>query len=946
MFRRLISGRLGWLLACALAILFGLADWSPVKRLDLAAYDLLEPLFRAEVLPAASAVVAIDERSIAALGQWPWNRDVYSDVIDSLADAGADAVGMAILFAEPSHGDQQLAAALNRSGKVVLPVAPRAPDPAAPASFELLPVLPLANAAAALGHVDVELDADALARRIYRRAGSGGPTWEALAVATLRVAMSHSAATPLETTYHTPLAPFVISGWHREDELLLPYPDTISAPRTLSYFDLLLHPEIAQTLSGQSVFIGVTAAGLDAGLTTPASPSGKPMPAVEFHARAFEALRSGLVYKTASPALIVGLSLSLLLIPTLAFPHMGLGGAIASGALVLVPLLVSGMVLNLLQLYIPPAGAMIAFLVGYLSGFGALLRRTLGSLRQARHHASATLCSIADAVITIDRASRVVFLNPVAEQLTGLPLEATKGRLLADLLIKFTDQPESIDLALSTCLHLCQSQRLPDSIHWRSPEGRQRRLQVTVTPIGEDADGAVLVLNDLTETLAASAQLRYEATHDTLTGLPNRSLLLERLERALLKADRSGDMVAILFIDIDRFKRINDSLGHQAGDAVLKKLADRLTFSIRQGDVAARWGGDEFIILMESLKDRLAVVAVAAKILGIVEQEFSIGTQANLVVSCCIGIAVSPQDGTDAQTLLTLADKAMYNGKLEGGGCYRFFAPEMNIWSRDRLELEGALRHALHYRQFELYYQPQINITDGQIVGLEALIRWHKPGIGLVGPGDFISTAEESGIIRAIGDWVIHEAIEQVCRWQAEGLAVVPVAINLSARQCMNATVVQTLRAALQEHGVDPALLKIELTESIAMNTSERTADLMHNINQLGVDIELDDFGTGYSSLSLLKRFQISQLKIDRSFIDTITADNDDAAIVRGTIALAHGLGMSVVAEGVETEEQLLFLARNKCDKAQGFLFSEPKPADEIRQWLQTSPPPITNLDP
>lgn len=962
--RRLLLGRLSWLLAGVLAVFLGLVDGSPVKRLDLAAYDMLEPSFRATALPAASVVVAIDERTIAALGRWPWHRDTHSALIDRLSAAGAAAVGMPILFAEAAPGDEQFAATLARSGRVVLAVAPRAPDRVSPEVFEILPTPVLADAAAALGHVDVELDADALARRIYRRAGSGGASWEALALATLHLAQgapqTASEAPRQRAAHETPLTQSPVSGWHRQDEQLLPYPDAHSAPRTLSYLDLHQQPELARTLAGHAVFIGVTAAGLDAGLITPASSLGQPMAAVEFHARAFEALRSGLTYHTATPALTVGLSLLLLLIPTVAFPHLRTGATIAFGSLILVPPLVSGMAIGQLQLWIPPTAAMIAFLVGYLGWFVALLSKTLGALRHARRHATATLCSITDAVITVDGDNRVVFMNPVAERLAGLRLADSKGRSLDEVLREFTDQTENVTEALSRCLQLGESQQLPDPIHWRLPEGRQRALRLTVAPIGEGGggEGAVLAFNDLTEILEAGAQLRHEATHDAMTGLPNRSLLLERLDHALLQAQRSGEMVAILFVDLDRFKRINDSLGHHAGDAALRIVADRLVSSIRQGDTVSRWGGDEFIILMESLKDRFAVVSVAEKIIGIAEQEFSIENQSNLVLSCCIGIAIAPQDGTDAQTLLSVADQAMYSGKLEGGGSYNFYAAEMNNWSRDRLELEGALRQALLQGQFELYYQPQVDIANGHLVGMEALIRWHQPGVGLVSPGAFIPTAEESGIIRAIGDWVIHEAVGQVSRWQAEGLNVVPIAINLSARQCVDTSVENTLRTALHDHKLDATLVKIELTESIAMNTTGRTADLMHNINQLGIDIELDDFGTGYSSLSLLRRFQISQLKIDRTFVDAIAADSDDAAIVRGTIALAHGLGMTVVAEGVETELQLCFLAQHHCDKAQGYLFSPPRPASEMCAWLIALPPhaiqalgsvrssPTTNLDP
>lgn len=937
-----LGARGGWLVAALITCVLVLSGWSPLKRLDLVAYDSIEPLSRAEALPPASVVVAIDEATLSALGRWPWNRSVHAALIDRLTASGVAAVGMSILFPEAAPGDTEFAEALAASRRVVLALAPRAEDEGITSVGELLPVPQLAGNAAALGHVDVELGADGLARRTFAHAGSGSARWDALALATLKVANGErqSPITGINTRRDARLMPVSPrTPWAREGEILLPYPDAASGPRTMSYFALLEKPELARQLEGLSVFIGTTAGGIDGGLATPSSPRGQPMPAVEFHARAFEALRSNLTYVTAGTGTTLGLSLLFLALPALLMGRMAPGGAIAASGLILVPPLASGFALNTAQLWLPPGAAMLGFAFGYLLWFVNYLKRTRGSLAHARHDADATLRSITDAVITIDEDTRVTMINPVAERFTGLSHAETRGRLIGDLLRDFTDlTADALGTVLASLKHR-QPIRLPDPIPWCGPDGRNYALRLTATPVGKAGEGAVVVLNDVTETLAITARLQHEATHDLLTSLPNRALLLDRLHQALANAQRRGTLVALLFVDLDRFKRINDSLGHYVGDQVLQVVAERLQASVRAGDTVARWGGDEFIVLMDNLNDRSAVISVARKLLEVLEREVEAEGGTDLVLSCSVGISVGPQDSPDAQTLLSMADKAMYRGKIEGGASYTFFAPDMNTWSRDRLSMEGALRHGLINREFELYYQPQVDIDSGRLSGLEALIRWHRPGSGVVRPDVFIAAAEETGLIRSMGEWAIREATAQVARWRAEGLETVPLAVNVSARQCSDMGIVDAIREALADSGLDPRMLKVELTESTAMRDPERAAELLGRIDALGVGIAVDDFGTGYSSLSLLKRFPISELKIDKSFVGDIAANNDDAAIVRGTIALAHGLGMKVVAEGVETEPQLDFLARHGCNVAQGYLFAQPLPASEIRGWLALLPP-------
>ena len=634
-----LATRAGWLVAALFTALLALTDWSPLERLDLVAYDNVEPMFRAEALAPTSVVVAIDEATLSALGRWPWNRSVHAALIDRLSAAGVAGIGMSILFPESAPGDAEFARALAASRRVVLPVAPRAGDDADGGIAELLPVQQLAANAAALGHVDVELDADGLARRSFARAGSGSARWDALALATLKIASGEQPA-PIANldagrngwlrlvSMRTP--------WVREGELLLPYPDAGTAPRVISYFALLDQAERARPLAGQTVFIGATAGGIDGGLATPASPQGQPMSAVEFHARAFEALRSGLVYVTASPGTTLLLSLVFLALPAWLLGRMPLRGAVAVGGLVVVPPLASGVALNALQLWIPPGAAVLGFLLGYLLWFAQYIRHKRGSLNHARHDADATLRSITDAVITIDDNTRVTMINPVAERFTGLRQREAEGQLIVELLRAHTDLTADVLGTVLASLKHRQAIRLPDPIPWHSPDGREYALRLTATPVGDGPhgdEGAVIVLHDVTETLAITARLQHEATHDLLTGLPNRALLLDRLHQALANARRRGTLVALLFVDLDRFKRINDSLGHYVGDRVLQIVAERLQASVRTGDTVARWGGDEFIILMDNLHDESAVIAIARKLLDLLEREVEAEGGTDLVLS-------------------------------------------------------------------------------------------------------------------------------------------------------------------------------------------------------------------------------------------------------------------------------------------------------------------------
>jgi len=446
----------------------------------------------------------------------------------------------------------------------------------------------------------------------------------------------------------------------------------------------------------------------------------------------------------------------------------------------------------------------------------------------------------------------------------------------------------------------------------------------------------VAMVNDISERQAAQKQIEFLAFHDPLTRLPNRLLARDHFEQAILVAERESSKVALFFIDLDNFKTINDSLGHVVGDELLKNAAVRLRECLRDNDTLSRQGGDEFLVVLNNMPDTESITMVAEKILKRISESFVID-QHELSISLSIGIAVYPDDSKDLDTLLKQSDTAMYQAKESGRNAYRFHTEQMNVDAVEHLYMRNGLRYALDNEEFVLHYQPQINLTTGAVFGAEALIRWNSPELGLVPPGRFISVAEDSGLIVQIGDWVLREACRQAIAWRKAGLPELLVAVNLSAVQFRRGDVEKSVIQALVESGLNPALLELELTESILIKDTEKILTTVQRLKLIGVKFSIDDFGTGYSSLSYLKRFDVDKLKIDQSFIRDMADDPNDAAIVSAIIQMAKSLKLSIIAEGVENERQLDILRMQLCDEVQGYNFARPMPADEFVRFVSKS---------
>lgn len=443
----------------------------------------------------------------------------------------------------------------------------------------------------------------------------------------------------------------------------------------------------------------------------------------------------------------------------------------------------------------------------------------------------------------------------------------------------------------------------------------------------------IAVFSDISERKAADERIHFMAHYDALTNLPNRVLLHDRLLHALMSAPRHKAKVAILFLDLDRFKTINDTLGHSAGDLLLESVAERLTGCVRKSDTVARLGGDEFLVVLTDIHEASHAATVAQKIIDSISNPFAI-RDIELHTSTSIGISLFPDDGVANEELIANADVAMYRAKDSGRNNYQFFTPTMNSSSYERLTMENKLRRALERQEFVLYYQPQVNLETGRIIGSEALVRWRHPEMGLVPPGIFIPIVEESGLIVPIGEWVLWEACRQNMAWQEAGLAPITVAVNLSAVQFHQKNLTEMVANVLQSTGLSSSWLELEITESGIMQNSEASVNKLHSLKQMGLKLSIDDFGTGYSSLSYLKKFPLDKLKIDQSFVREITTNQDDAAIVGAIIGMAKSLKLRVIAEGVETREHLNFLYANNCFEMQGYYFSKPVPADEFQRLV------------
>lgn len=585
----------------------------------------------------------------------------------------------------------------------------------------------------------------------------------------------------------------------------------------------------------------------------------------------------------------------------------------------------------------------------------AHLQHQLATERAALQESEACLRQLGESIDDVfwlmdARNRRLLYISPSVEHAWGFGLTDFRQQPLSWLQHVHPEDRGNVETAvLSTAHH-------EHSVEFRfdAADGQRRQVRLRSYPVF-DGNGQLIrragIAHDITEAKQQEERIQHLAYHDVLTGLPNRTLVFDRLAHGLAHAQRAKSLLAVMFLDLDRFKTINDTLGHWAGDQLLRLVAQRLQLALRAEDTVARLGGDEFLVVLEDLPEIGQVAHVADKILRTHEAPFELNGQ-ELHVTMSLGIAIYPRDAADAQTLLKYADTALYKAKAAGRNTYRFFSPEMDLQVHQQLRLENDLRRALDRQEFELHYQPQFDLATGRLLGAEALLRWRHPLRGLVPPSDFIPLAEDNGLIQPMGVWVMHEACRQIKAWRAAidqtGRPLcLRMAVNLSPRQLQRPGLAAQVREVLASTGLPPHALELEITESSIMEDPDQALELLQSLHSIGIELSVDDFGTGYSSLAYLKRFPIDRLKIDRSFIGGIESDADSAAIVEAIVAMARKLGLRVLAEGVETPAQRDFLAGLGCDEAQGYLLGRPLPAAAWEPILQAAcappePPTIT----
>jgi diguanylate cyclase (GGDEF)-like protein/PAS domain S-box-containing protein len=561
-----------------------------------------------------------------------------------------------------------------------------------------------------------------------------------------------------------------------------------------------------------------------------------------------------------------------------------------------------------------------------------------GMLFTEKERAQVTLNSIGDAVLSTDIQGKVTYLNVVAEKITGWTREEAAGKDIEEVFVIVDGSTrEPCANPLRTAINKNRTVQLTPNCILIRRDGTEFAIEDSAAPI-HDRDGlptgAVIVFHDVSVARALGAEMSHMAQYDILTNLPNRTLLQDRLSQAIVTANRNDSRIAILFLDLDGFKHINDSLSHAVGDRLLQLVAKRLLAAVRTSDTVCRLGGDEFVILLSEVAHEGDAGVKAGKILSALSAPFEM-EQITLRVTASVGVTTYPEDGRSAELLIRNADLAMYQAKEKGRNNYQFFEKGMNVRAVERQAIEGDLRCALERDEFVMHYQPKIDLKTGEITGVEALLRWQHPVRGLVGPMQFISVAEDCGLMLPIGKWVLRESCRQAKAWQDSGLPLIEMAVNVSSVEFRNDEFLEGISTVLLETGLEPRYLELELTESVLMQHAEFSVPVLQKLKAMGLRLAIDDFGTGYSSLSYLRQFPIDTLKVDQSFIHEIHADTDEATIISAVINMGCRMKHRVIAEGVETAEQLAFLRAHGCDEGQGYYFARPMPAEETAKLLE-----------
>lgn len=924
----------------AILLLIGvglLSFFALLERIDAVIYDRLSAIH--QFSPDRNIViVAIDDESLQALGRWPWPRSLHAQLIDRLRQIDNRALAIDLLFAEPQdndpRADRQLAEAIANHGAVVLPVAPVMDTTTQ--HVNLIGSLPIFHKSAALGHVDIELDGDGIARRVYLKAGIEKSDWFAFS-SVLAGYWHGNLVGKLE--YDSSKINVDISGrWVRSQEALIPYVGPPGSFQQIPYVRVLFDDRVLADLKNKIVIVGMTAAGLGMKFATPASLINRqPMSGAEWHANVLSMLlHNRSIYPLSSGAaslISVTWVLALLL---------------ATGALrknitlpVLLMLLICGLALVWLALrffhcWFPPSAALLGTIALYPLLNWRRVNEFMQSLFVAKVRSNTALESVGDGVVTTDVQDRIIYMNKGSERILDVALNQVQGSLLSSVL-NLSPMNDGMNSELENSeLPVPEFSVNTIRCYLKTAGGEKRAVRITRHLLRDERDalmGFVVAIADITDTVELTKQVIYQASYDALTKLPNRALLMSRFEELITEAQQCSGIIAVFFVTLDNFKKINDALGHRAGDDLLRMVSQRLAKSISSDGVVARWGGDEFVLLFNGLAKEAAAPQMADAVLESMRREFSLHTQ-DVFVTASIGISLYPEDGENSETVLERASTAMHRVKNEGGDNFCFYSAESSMaWTRDRLTLEKELRLALNERKLQVLYQPIVNVQKRCIVRLEALVRWQHPTRGFLSPGDFLPLAESGGLMEQLGTEVLRIACNATQKLLQVG-SHVQVSVNVHPRQLLYGNFLLTLSQVVAETRLPATALILEITESAIVGDMDRASEILRQIKAMGISIALDDFGTGYSSLTLVRELPIDILKIDKSFIRNLDQNLSDLTIVQAIIGLGVNLGLSVIAEGVESERQVQLLFNNHCYLQQGYYFSRPVSYESVLHLL------------
>jgi diguanylate cyclase (GGDEF)-like protein/PAS domain S-box-containing protein len=910
-----------------------------LERFDFIIYDKLSTLRHYPQDPNI-AIVAIDEESFKVLGRWPWSRGVHAELIRRLTSIDNKVVALDILFSEAQktdpYADHLLAQAIAAHGHVIFPVAPIAA--ADSESITLAQPLPLFSEQAVFGHVDVELDSDGVARRVFLYAGINAPMWPALGLALADPATAKKFYPSVHADNETPQQK---QHWVRSHEVLIPYTAYPGDFRKISYAQVLFDDDALASLRNKTVIVGMTAVGMGTRFATPISPLNRqPMTGVEWHANVFSMLTNDRAIHPASTVTtaIIAVFWVTGILALIVLMKIDFTIPLLLGALIVVVFL-AGTILALNHAWIPPGAALLGTLALYPLWNWQRINQFLHSLWITKVRSNTALESIRDGVIITDASNHVIYINKGAEKILQTQLNQIKGKLLQEIL--------GLHAKIGNALVATQAEMaIPDSGPEQSSiiegalktaHGNERTVRIVRNQLYDEREimmGSVIAMTDITDNVELTRQVAYQQSYDALTKLPNRSRLLTQFDQMIKALQNTEKIITVFFVTLDNFKKINDAMGHHAGDKLLEMTSKRLFDIMHAEDVVARWAGDEFVVLSDHFNKENLPADMAQKILDSIGQRFEIDGL-EVFVSVSIGISSYPEHGLTSETVLERAGTAMYRVKRDGGNHFGFYLPESSVvWTRDQLELERELRAAIKNGELQVLFQPIVDAKSYCISHMEALVRWPHPQRGYLSPSEFIPLAEDIGQIEQLGELVLRVSCVAARKLSQLGYPVV-VSVNVNPRQLSNRNFTQTISQVLRDTGLPAKFLTLEITESAIVNDMERAGEVLKEIKDLDILIALDDFGTGYSSLTLLRDFPIDILKIDKTFVRTLDQNLHDLKIVQAMIGLGKNLGLTVIAEGVETERQVGLLLQHECHIHQGYYFSRPTSYEALFELIR-----------